>query len=545
MLDQRQSFYTWRRCGAMSPDSGGPSSTTLDAAFSSLCAPSVRAELPSELKAPLATLSKKVASQRRLNANGNVARSMRQTSCYFHLAKRWLAQSQKQLTACEIGFNVGHSASVFLTALGPSSRYVGFELSEASRMFPKQRRLVTAALAVLNGSAGLFPGRIDLVYGNSLQSAPRFLASHPNFRCDLLSIDGDHTLEYVFGDWRNFKSRLNPERHLILFDDINHHHPIFAARRFRDPALHLIGCMRLSGMADDDESLALYKLLKARGKNVTRPLIASDAFCVARHSTAADLRVPRWAVEKTQGDDEAMYRRIPRDEMAAARRYYSMMATKPIAALGVISASTPKGFARRAAARDTWMRLSTDNIAVRFVLRCGNLSDTARKELEGPYNDVVCINTISAEEGRLRGPILALRVVVGARTHPLPTNPICMQSGCGCLPSSAPTYPFIYNRYSPPLERHEHATPIMGTLPSSASSTEQVTLLPLPSAALHRASLSRDVLFAKYAQTECKGSSDDACAIGPFPFLLTARSLLLALVRRRLSHARSTGAMRV
>ena len=64
--------------------------------------------------------------------------------------------------------------------------------------------------------------------------------------------------------------------------------------------------------------------------------------------------------------------------------------------------------ARRAAARDTWMRLSTDNIAVRFVLRCGNLSDTARKELEGPYNDVVCINTISAEEGRLRGPILAL-----------------------------------------------------------------------------------------------------------------------------------------
>ena len=168
-------------------------------------------------------------------------------------------------------------------------------------MFPKQRRLVTAALAVLNGSAGLFPGRIDLVYGNSLQSAPRFLASHPNFRCDLLSIDGDHTLEYVFGDWRNFKSRLNPERHLILFDDINHHHPIFAARRFRDSELHLIGCMRLSGMADDDESLALYKLLKARGKNVTRPLIASYAFCVARHTTAADLRVPRWTVERTQG----------------------------------------------------------------------------------------------------------------------------------------------------------------------------------------------------------------------------------------------------
>ena len=77
----------------------------------------------------------------------------------------------------------------------------------------------------------------------------------------------------------------------------------------------------------------------------------------------------------------------------------------PLAALGVISASTARGETRRAAARETWLRLQTEAIVTRFVLRCGNLSSKRRAQLEAP--DVVC-SDIDANEGRTRGPILAL-----------------------------------------------------------------------------------------------------------------------------------------
>ena len=131
--------------------------STLEAAFATYCAPSARASLPAALKQPLTTLSARVASQRTLWSNGNVARSLRQTSCYYRLA-RWLAQRRRSqehvaapLTACEVGFNVGHSAIVFLSALGPGARYVGFELSEDSPLrSSKARWLVPKAAALLN-----------------------------------------------------------------------------------------------------------------------------------------------------------------------------------------------------------------------------------------------------------------------------------------------------------------------------------------------------------------------------------------------------------
>ena len=275
---------------------------TLEDAFAAYCGLSTPKLLPPELTWPFATISAKVASQQRVEPNGNVARSLRQTSCYFALA-RWLRRRRPgPLNICEIGFNIGHSATVFLTAVGTSARYVGFELSA--------RRYVTSASKVLNGS-GLFPGRVELVYGDSLTSAPRFLAEHPRFRCDLLSVDGDHTIEHVLGDWRSFKSRLQDD-HVVLFDDISHHHPIFTSRKRRDPDLHLVGCLRLNGEADDEESLRLFQMQRARRRNVTRPLTASDAFCVARRVTAADAVVRKWTVKRTPGDKEAFYMAGPK-----------------------------------------------------------------------------------------------------------------------------------------------------------------------------------------------------------------------------------------
>merc|ERR1711965_791180 len=87
-----------------------------------------------------------------------------------------------------------------------------------------------------------------------------------------------------------------------------------------------------------------------------------------------------------------------------------MVITDPIAALGIVSAPSTRGLARRAAIRDTWpggIRDSADFV-VRFVLRCGPpLSDLLRKRLQQEPS-VVCANEVSSSETRLRGPIYAL-----------------------------------------------------------------------------------------------------------------------------------------
>ena len=87
-------------------------------------------------------------------------------------------------------------------------------------------------------------------------------------------------------------------------------------------------------------------------------------------------------------------------------------AAAPFVALGVISASTPVGSRRRAAARDSWLRLAPATaFAVRFILRCGGLSAVRRTQLvqEDADGRVLCADqSISALEGRERGPLLAL-----------------------------------------------------------------------------------------------------------------------------------------
>ena len=288
--------------------------STLEATFTTHCSPLVRAQRQPQLNEQLVQLSTKVVRQRSLGSNGNVARSTRQVSCYYEIS-RWLRRRRPpgaRMTVCEVGFNVGHSAVVFLSALGTAGTYIGFELSE--------QPVVSKALALLNGSS-LFPGQASLVFGDSLQQAPRYLAAHPGVKCDLLHVDGAHTIPYVAGDWRSFKERLAPD-HVAFFDDISFWHPLFLKRRGKagsphfDPDAHLVGCLKLPGAADDEESLHLFRKQRLRGRNVTRTMIASDGFCVARRTQTADLAT-RWTIVRENGpagSGEAMYRNVAAEE---------------------------------------------------------------------------------------------------------------------------------------------------------------------------------------------------------------------------------------
>jgi hypothetical protein len=267
---------------------------SLESAFTRYCDPHQYVHPPSWLTERTMQLSWKVAKQRQISGIGNIARSSLQVACYFGLVG-WIGRQRgatdgSHATLCETGFNIGHSAVTFLSALPSPGRYIGFELGG-----PYTRM----AVSLINGS--LFPGQLEVVLGDSLRTVPRYLSDHPKQRCDVLSIDGDHSIRGVLGDWKAFKEALT-NTHVVLFDDVSYWHRLFrpGVSDF-DPGLHLVGCVSLPGEADDGESIHLFKKQKQRGRNVTRPMSASDGFCVARKVTARDAGT-HWKITKGKSE---------------------------------------------------------------------------------------------------------------------------------------------------------------------------------------------------------------------------------------------------
>lgn len=85
-------------------------------------------------------------------------------------------------TICEVGFNWGASALVWLHA-NPSARVYSFDLAE--------RAYTNATLAWLNQQYG---GRLVLLRGDSAQTIPAFTVAsrRKQLSCDLILVDGDH-----------------------------------------------------------------------------------------------------------------------------------------------------------------------------------------------------------------------------------------------------------------------------------------------------------------------------------------------------------------
>lgn len=283
---------------------------TMEEAFGRYCTMRNPAERLPWLSDLLKKISEKVATQREVGSNGNVARSQRQTLCYWHLTN-WLrrhrlaaatyagATTATALTICEVGFNAGHSATVFLSALNDTrARYYGFELAED--------HFLSKAIPLLNNS--LFPGQLRLTLGDSNLSVPAFFKAHSEVQCDVVSLDGNHAIKYIKADWRNLKDRLAPGG-LVLLDDVPFWSRMFDKNgKIYEPELHAVGCISLPGRADDDESAQYYLTeLKAGKRNATLDhqtrrwgfsMVATDGFCVARRTTDEDKR-HSWTISKS------------------------------------------------------------------------------------------------------------------------------------------------------------------------------------------------------------------------------------------------------
>ncbi|KAL1521102.1 hypothetical protein AB1Y20_022666 [Prymnesium parvum] len=89
-----------------------------------------------------------------------------------HVCRRALLQEVKNV--CEVGFNAGESAMLFLEA-APTANLISFELGDKSK--PWVRR-AGARLSRVYGN------RFTLKLGDSKATVPLYLEEHPTFRCD-------------------------------------------------------------------------------------------------------------------------------------------------------------------------------------------------------------------------------------------------------------------------------------------------------------------------------------------------------------------------
>lgn len=117
-----------------------------------------------------------------------------------------LAASVGAARIAEIGFNVGFSALAFLES-SPHSHVVSFEVNE--------RRAVLLAKSFVDER---YPGRHELVIGDSLDTLPRYADEHPH-AFDLVFVDGGHSKEIADSDIRH-ACRLARPGGLVVVDDV-------------------------------------------------------------------------------------------------------------------------------------------------------------------------------------------------------------------------------------------------------------------------------------------------------------------------------------
>lgn len=137
----------------------------------------------------------KAASTLRL---GSIAAHRSQADFYYRVAS-----SPALKVICEVGFNVGHSTAVWLTA-NPTAHVHTFDLLKT--------RAGQTAYALLSAR---FAGRLTMHAGDSARTVPLANLREP---CDLVHVDGRHDYFYTVGDCLNLLRHTRAQA-LFLFDD--------------------------------------------------------------------------------------------------------------------------------------------------------------------------------------------------------------------------------------------------------------------------------------------------------------------------------------
>jgi len=112
----------------------------------------------------------------------------------------------------EIGINACHSLLLMLLT-NPHAHYLLFDLNNHKYTEP-----------ILSYLQEAFPSTpITVVYGNSVETIPQYIQTHPSEwnQYDLCHLDGGHTYDVFSKDYENMKYLLKPDGY-VIFDDYDY-----------------------------------------------------------------------------------------------------------------------------------------------------------------------------------------------------------------------------------------------------------------------------------------------------------------------------------
>ena len=107
-----------------------------------------------------------------------------------------------------LGFNAGHSTFMWLNA-NPDVHVYSFDIGEHKYARPMADVL-----------REMFPGRLNVTFGDSRKTLPEYHRKNPHITCDLVIIDGGHVGNVPLMDFDNFYQMVKPmSKHLVVLDD--------------------------------------------------------------------------------------------------------------------------------------------------------------------------------------------------------------------------------------------------------------------------------------------------------------------------------------
>ena len=109
-------------------------------------------------------------------------------------------------TVCETGFNAGHSVLIWLLA-NPDAKVYSFDLGHYPCSRPMAKYLRKR-----------YPDRFTITFGDSTETLPVFVRQNPDVKCDLISVDGGHTVAVASSDFAHFY-RIANRLNLVLYDN--------------------------------------------------------------------------------------------------------------------------------------------------------------------------------------------------------------------------------------------------------------------------------------------------------------------------------------
>jgi hypothetical protein len=143
---------------------------------------------------------------------GHSAQLVLERQVYVYVAKLPFVK-----TICEIGFNGGHSAGLWLLA-NPLANVIMFDIWTHPYAEPAEdflRSPLAEKYGIIDGN-----NRLKIIKGSSHKTLKSYATEHPH-SCDIISVDGDHTLKGAIEDLEDVLPLVRNENALILIDDTN------------------------------------------------------------------------------------------------------------------------------------------------------------------------------------------------------------------------------------------------------------------------------------------------------------------------------------